>query len=242
MSWIDSFELFLFDFDGLLVNTEELHFEAYKRCASAYGLDLDWDMDEYGRHAYFSATGLKEGIRKKFPKTFDTDEAWAIFYSEKKKAYITLIEGGEAKLMPGAASLLQRLASLGKKKCVVTNSTRAMIDPIRDQIQALGLVDYWITREDYSEPKPSPEGYQKAIDSFLTEGKVIGFEDTVKGLKALLKTKATAILVSKNNPLNSSACAGMDQELKDLSLKKGAIWSASLSDLLAGSQLSSPFS
>ena len=235
MSWIRSFDLFLFDFDGLLVNTEELHFEAYKQSASARGLELDWDMDEYGRHAYFSATGLKEGFRKKFPKVFDTDVLWDQFYLEKKKTYITLIEEGRSELMPGVDSLLKELHRLGKKTCVVTNSTLSMIAPIRDHIKELTLIENWITREDYSDPKPSSQGYQKAIDRLSSEGdNIIGFEDTIKGLKALLGTEARAFLISKINFLELSS-ESVDQELKDLSLKKGAIWSPSLSSFLSDS-------
>lgn len=241
MDWIRSFDLFLFDFDGLLVNTEELHFEAYKQSVSARGLELDWDMDEYGRHAYFSATGLKEGLRKKFPKVFDTDILWDQFYLEKKKTYINLIEQGCSELMPGVDRLLEKLNRLGKKMCVVTNSTLPMIAPIRDQIKELALIENWITREDYSEPKPSSQGYQKAIDKLSSEGdNIIGFEDTIKGLRALLGTKARAVLISKMNFLELSS-ESVDQDLKDLSLKKGAIWSPSLSSFLSESD-ALPFS
>ena len=44
MNWISNYDLFLFDLDGLLVDTEKLHFEAYKRLCSRFGYELAWDF------------------------------------------------------------------------------------------------------------------------------------------------------------------------------------------------------
>ena len=47
-------------------------------------------------------------------------------------------------------------------------------------------------------PKPNPECYLKAIEDLCpTNGKVIGFEDTPKGLQALVQTPATSVLITQ---------------------------------------------
>ncbi|MGD0665742.1 MAG: HAD hydrolase-like protein, partial [Rhabdochlamydiaceae bacterium] len=47
MDWTDKFDLFLFDFDGLLVDTEELHFKAYQMLCQGRGYKLPWDINRF---------------------------------------------------------------------------------------------------------------------------------------------------------------------------------------------------
>ena len=43
MEWIHHYQLILFDLDGLLVNTEQLHYQAYKNMLQARGFSLPSD-------------------------------------------------------------------------------------------------------------------------------------------------------------------------------------------------------
>ena len=70
------------------------------------------------------------------------------------------------------------------------------MESIKGNLPILRTIAHWITRADYTHPKPSPEGYLKAIALYgLPEDRVIGFEDTFKGFKALAATKAYPILI-----------------------------------------------
>lgn len=196
MKWIDHYQLFLFDFDGILVNTEELHFAAYKKICMNRGFILDWDWQTYIRYAMFSATGLKEAIYRTFPDLEKQEPVWDVLYKEKKKAYLDCLKDGVA-LMPGVADLLNALAVRGIKRCVVTHSPLEQIELIRSQHPILNTIPVWLTREDYSQPKPSPECYQKAIEKLGGEGEsIIGFEDSPRGLEALLKSGAKGVFIS----------------------------------------------
>ncbi|MCC5831683.1 MAG: HAD family phosphatase [Chlamydiales bacterium] len=195
--WIHDYQLFLFDFDGILVNTEELHYLAYKKMCANRGFSLKWDMRTYIRHAMYSASGLKEGIYQEFPDLKRYEPCWEILYREKKQAYAELLVRRGASLMPGVERLLKELERSGIKRCVVTHSSAEQIKLIRARQPVLNSIPHWITREDYSEPKPSPECYQRAIEKLAEEGeRVIGFEDSPRGLKALLGTDAKAVLVT----------------------------------------------
>ncbi|SGA30661.1 HAD-superfamily hydrolase [Chlamydia abortus] len=60
-----------------------------------------------------------------------------------------------------------------------------------------------MTREDYDRPKPYPDSYQYAYQAFVQEGeKVVGFEDSVKGLRALAGIPATLVAVNAMMPLS----------------------------------------
>ena len=196
MQWINQFQLFLFDFDGLLVNTEEIHFMAYQRMCKNRGFDLDWSFNRYCQSAHYESDALKKDIYAKFPQLQKIEPSWEVLYAEKKKAVIDLLNEGAVHLMPGVLELLAALQSANIKRCVVTHSPDELVAVVRQKNPILNTIPHWITRHDYVQPKPSSECYLKAINKFASEGdQVIGFEDTPRGLRALLGTSAKPILV-----------------------------------------------
>lgn len=196
MKWISKFQLFLFDFDGLLVNTEELHFKAYIRMCAKRGFHLNWSFPRYSEAAHHHATGLRDQIYEEFPELCKQEPNWDVLYEEKKRAFLKILEEESVPLMPGVADLLQSLQEAGIQRCVVTHSPKSLVQLIRRQNPVLNTIPHWITREDYSLPKPHPECYQTAISRFAKDsGRVIGFEDTPRGLNALMQTQAVPVLV-----------------------------------------------
>lgn len=200
MHWIHKYQLFLFDFDGLLVNTEEIHYLAYKKMCADRGVDFNWDFESYCHIAHYHSDGLGQKMYAEFPQLHAQEPSWAVLYAEKKKAIIDLVTHGAVQLMPGVKELLLALEKAGINRCVVTHSPVELINAIRNQHPILDSIPHWITREQYSHPKPNPECYIKAIEFLAKPGdKVIGFEDTPRGLRALLGTKATPVLVCQIN-------------------------------------------
>lgn len=186
MFWIDQFDLFLFDFDGLLVNTEQLHFDAYIHMCRARGFDLNWDFTRFCKAAHFESTGLRDAIYAEFPSLYAQEPNWDVLYAEKKQAYLNCLKTGKLQLMPGVETLLIALEKAGIKRCVVTNSLKEQIDFIKAGLPVLQTIPHWITRESYSRPKPNPDSYLKALELFKETGdRIIGFEDTSRGLRAL---------------------------------------------------------
>ena len=61
------FALYLFDFDGLLADTERIHHAAYRAAAAAHDVDLNWSFAEYCLKAHFSEAGLADAIFEAFP-------------------------------------------------------------------------------------------------------------------------------------------------------------------------------
>jgi HAD superfamily hydrolase (TIGR01509 family) len=193
MQWVDQFQFFLFDFDGLLVNTEHLHYEAYVQMLAHHGCALSWDFAKFCGIAHAHSENLRQQIYADFPSL---DPNWARLYGEKKAFYQDLISQGKVGLMPGVEALLQCLKDKDIRRCVVTNSTRAQIDKICSQQPSLQTIPHWITREDYANPKPCPDGYFKAIELYGKEGdRMIGFEDTLRGILALKQTQAMPVLI-----------------------------------------------
>lgn len=197
MSWIHNYQLFLFDFDGILVDTEELHYKAYLHMCASRGFPLKWDRHTYMQYALYTATGVREGIYRELPGLQKEEPCWDVLYQEKRRAYSQLLHNEGTALMPGVEKLLKDLVHAGIKRCVVTHSPAEQIELIRAQHPILNSIPEWVTREDYIEPKPSSECYEKAIAKLKAPGdRIIGFEDSPRGLKALLGTEAEGVLVT----------------------------------------------
>lgn len=200
MQWTKDFQLFLFDFDGLLVDTEAMHHEAYVQMLAAEGLNLDWTHAHFCSVAHLNATALKEALYFEFPQL---DPDWKRLYAAKKRFYEELIVTGKVGLMPGVEKLLHHLAAQNIRRCVVTNSFYPQIEVIRSHLPALQSIPHWITREQYERPKPDPEGYLLAIQRHGKTGdRIIGFEDSIRGLQSLMGTPALPVLIcTSHHPL-----------------------------------------
>ena len=197
MHWIHDYQLFLFDFDGLLVNTEEIHYLAYKRMCRANGFDLKWSFDRYCQAAHYRAEGLRDQVYAELPGLKAKESDWQVLYGQKKEAMVNLIKEGAIHMMPGAAALLNALKEANISRAVVTHSPTELIQEVRKQNPILDTIPVWITREDYTHPKPHPECYLNAIKKLgQPNDKIIGFEDTPRGLMALMGTNAQPVLIT----------------------------------------------
>lgn len=194
MSWILDYSPIFFDFDGLLVNTEHLHFQAYQKMLEKNGVSFPWDFPSFAAVAHKSSEGLCKLITSHAP-TLVASKTWEILYNEKKNEYAKLLETGSLDLMPGAQAVLKTVQTAKIPHAVVTNSTRKQTEIIREKIPALNNILYWITREDYENPKPAPDAYLKAIEVLGKSEKMLGFEDALRGIRALEGALITPVLV-----------------------------------------------
>lgn len=198
MQWINDYQLFLFDFDGLLVNTEEIHYQAYQKMCSDRGFDLPWTFPRYCRAAHYNQETLRRELFEAVPDLAKSQPDWEILYREKKQAMVYLLSQGAVQLMPGAEELLAALDRKGIARCVVTNSPDEQIQLIKRSNPVLETIPHWYTRETYSKPKPDPECYLNAIRDLCPEGgNVVGFEDTPRGMRALLQTAAKSLMITQ---------------------------------------------
>lgn len=193
---LSDYQFYLFDFDGLLVNTEKLHYLAYKKMMADHGMNLTWSFQRYCQSAHYSSDTLRSDLLNEFPGL--TNLLWEDLYREKQTHMRQLIQAGAVQLMPGVAAFLKQLQEKEIRHCVVTHSPDELVTLIRQQHPQLTQIPYWITRHQYQQPKPHPESYVLAIKLFsLPNDRIIGFEDTPRGLTALMGTGAEPILVTE---------------------------------------------
>jgi HAD superfamily hydrolase (TIGR01509 family) len=190
MNWLNNWDLVLLDMDGLLVDSEPLHFTSYQQALKHYGVELEWDYSTYCRYAHESSARLKQELQRLHPCL----TPWEEVYETKRQAYYRLLEQTPVNLMPGVDRLLRALQ--GKRHCVVTHSRPYEVGLIRRYQPLIDAIPHWITREQYSQPKPHPEGYLLACERLGKPGdRVIGFEDSPRGLIALRAAKVAPVWV-----------------------------------------------
>ncbi len=225
MDWVKEFQLFLLDFDGLLVNTERLHYEAYINMCKGRDFNLDWSFGEFCEAAHYDSKMLRVKLYEALPELLKQEPDWSTLYTEKKKHYITLLKNSEIQLMPGAKEFLYELKKQDIKRIVVTHSPREQVQFIKLQNKDLQTIEHWITREDYKLSKPHPEPYLTAISRFANKSdRIIGFEDSPRGISSLLGTPAQAVLVNTNivpklKPLIKEKKISYAPSLKDITLQ-----------------------
>lgn len=219
MDWIQDYQLFLFDLDGLLVNTERMHYAAYIEVCRKYGFELKWDFPRFCLEAHGKAMGIWDGLSREFPRLFEFGSKEKL-YEEKKHIYIDLLQSYPLEFMDGAEALVTALSESNIPRAVVTNSPKAHIEIIKKSLPLLQTIPLWITREDYIDPKPAPDGYLKAIGMLAKSGdRIIGFEDTLKGLKALIAAGVKGVLICPEDHAHVKECSSLGaQHFKTLSV------------------------
>lgn len=134
MNWIFHYQLFLFDLDGLLVDTEELHWKAYVKMCHDRGHELRWDFPTYFSIAQQDAHAPERAIYAEFPQLHKEEPRWSVLYAEKKAALQYLLDTEDIPLLPGVTELLQALERAGTKRCVVTHSSKDLVEKIRKRM------------------------------------------------------------------------------------------------------------
>jgi HAD superfamily hydrolase (TIGR01509 family) len=174
----------LFDFNGVLVDDEPLHFQAFDRVLSDAGLSMCPEhyrnylgLDDRGTFAAFLADRGREILA-------DELDRWV---QRKQTLYAQLMQG-RAHLFPGARDLVLFLHRAAVPMALVSGARRAEIDSVLMAAQLDGCLEVIVSAEDVQRCKPDPEGYRLAFAGLrsrwpgLTSG--IAIEDAPGGIAA----------------------------------------------------------
>jgi D-arabinose 5-phosphate isomerase GutQ/beta-phosphoglucomutase-like phosphatase (HAD superfamily)/choline kinase len=190
-----NYDLYLFDLDGTLINTETLHQDAYNQAFKYYNIDINLTNNDYCKYAH-----LNEVSMKNFVLSIDKNINYTQVYSKKKELYINMLNNN-LKYITGADLFLQKLFHNNKKTCIVTHSDNETLDIIMSKLPLLKQVSYIVTRDICINKKPHPECYLRCINKFKSCKNIIGFEDSYKGYLALsrLDINITRVFIGSNN-------------------------------------------
>lgn len=187
-------KLVCFDFDGLLVNTEPLHFKAYDELFKQINYPLNLHFERYCNLAHDPDRDLFEKtVKKAYP---DFPYSWKDIRQKKTQIYQKLLKEQPIYPMVGAKELIEKLHFSGIDYCIVTNSCRDDVETIARKIPFLQKMTL-IAREDYNKPKPSADPYEFALKKYsIDPTDAIGLEDTKKGISALKEASMDFLLIN----------------------------------------------
>lgn len=176
----------VFDFDGLIVDTESVWYEAFRQIFCK--LDYDLTIDEFALCIGTSDDVLFDRLKKKvsFTKESVLREAKSI-YKDQLPAL---------KLRDGVLEYLNTAKNLGFKIGLASSSNRIWVEGFLDRFDIKDYFDVIKTADDVVKIKPDPELYLAAIKELrAAPEETIAFEDSVNGLRAALDAGLNVVIV-----------------------------------------------
>lgn len=189
---------YLFDLDGVLVDTLNIQYNSTVKAISKYvNINLTEGLEKILRSNITTSKKLDYLIQK----NIISKEQKNIIYSEKKK-----ISNDKFKNLLLDDEKIKLFSFLKDKSClisVVTNGNRKSAEIILKSLGLYNFLDLLISNQDVTNPKPHSEPYVKAISHFGGDLKdFIIFEDSETGLIAANGTGCKVYQVTKVSDIN----------------------------------------
>lgn len=188
------YEAYIFDFDGVILDTEKYHYLAWSNALKQF--NVAFLKEEYeplkstGRNNIISYIVNNKKIffsEKEISKLIELKDE---YFSE----YIKSLNDDD--LIPGVVNFLDELVKKGKKLAVVSSSITASV-----LLEKFHLKKYFhtiIDGNDGFKKKPDPESFLKAVAILdVKPNKAIIFEDSLVGLQASQRANINAIYVGR---------------------------------------------
>lgn len=182
----------VFDFDGVIVDSEPIHFRAFLKVAQTFGVTFGYE--EYverfigydDRDAFRSMLGLPVGVPGK-----PADERRLLELIERKaQAFEAVVEEG-IETIPGIEQLI-RQAGAAMPIAIASGASRRDIDLVLGKLGLASLFKLVVTADDVKRSKPDPQTYALAAAGLATKhpalglepGDCLAIEDTAAGVES----------------------------------------------------------
>jgi beta-phosphoglucomutase len=178
----------VFDFDGVIANSEPLHFRAFQDVLAEEGIDLT-ERAYYDRYLGFDDRGVFATVG------FERGRSWSAGHVSglvaRKAVRLEEIERDVSVIFPGAADAIRRTAAA----MPIAIASGALGPEIRRILDHADLTRYFsaiVSAEDTPASKPAPDPYQKAVgllgarmsDAPLRAADCVAIEDSRWGLES----------------------------------------------------------
>ncbi len=180
----------IFDVDGTMAETEDLHRRAFNETFAANGLNWHWDVARY--RALLDTTGGKERMRQFItgfggrPDLSDADIAR--LHAEKTRRYADLVAGGAVTLRPGVERLLSEARDAGIRLAIATTTSAPNVAALLDRTLGparSGWFDVIVAGDEVPAKKPAPDIFLLALRRLgLAASECIAIEDSPNGLRS----------------------------------------------------------
>lgn len=186
----------IFDFDGLILDTETAWYEAYKKVLwEEYQFDLPLEK-------FVQAVGSSNGVLV----TYLNQAIGTVLNLEEVQAQTSVLHTEAVKNLdarPGVVDYLKGAKEKNLAIALATSSSRNWVEHHLGQLQLLPYFDHLITRDDVEQVKPAPDLFLKAIETLnVAPEEAVVFEDSLNGLIAAREVGIPTVIIP--NPVTAS--------------------------------------
>jgi len=192
---------FIFDLDGVIVDTAKYHFLAWKKVASQIGIEFTLENNE-----------LLKGVSRvrsldiilelgEIKASQEDKNKWLI---QKNQYYLTyLVDMDQSEILPGVLPVLKFLKD--QNQLIALGSASKNARPILEKTNIIHYFDAIVDGNDVSNAKPDPEVFLRAAQllNASNENSIV-FEDSVAGIQAANTAKMVSIGIGEKTTLQEA--------------------------------------
>jgi len=208
--------LYIFDLDGVLIDTKEIHYNCLNKALSKISSNHVISKDEHlcifdGLSTYEKLNLLT--LNKGLPKNKHT-EIWELKQKYVSETLSLIKPSSKLKI------ILKYIRKNGGLIACCSNSIKNTVNEVLTKLDISVFFDLRLSNEDVKNPKPHPEIYWKAMSHFnLTPKETVIFEDSPNGLLAAQLSGATVVRVKNPEDLNMDKLKNLNVGDSDSILK-----------------------
>jgi len=193
----------IWDLDGVIIDSADLHFEAWRETLAKHGVSMDREQFEQGfgrRNDDIVAGIVKQPI--------SPDEIGAI--GREKEAIYRRMVAGHARFFPGVLELMSSLKEGGFKQAVASSAPPDNLALVIAELRLEPFISATVDASQVSKRKPDPEVFLKAAEKLELPAKAcLVIEDAVAGVEAAKRGGMAVIAVSNTHPKEKLAIADL---------------------------------
>lgn len=200
----------LFDFDGVVVQSERIHMESFMELLGPFGVSVS----EERWYKEFAGTGSRS-IIERLAKEYGIREDIGALVEKRKKLYEARVKAGELKETRGVKGFLQMLRLHGIKTAIVSGSHRSNVQLAISTLGLDGLFDIIVSGDDIRARKPDPGPFLHAAEKLgITASECLAIEDSYAGCESARRAGMRLVVV--RSPA-SKGLYGYDEIIDDFS-------------------------
>ncbi|QBZ97469.1 beta-phosphoglucomutase [Flavobacterium sangjuense] len=192
---------FIFDLDGVIVDTARYHFLAWQKIAAELGIEF---TPEHNEELKGVSRIRSLDIILKLGNIQASEENKNKWLKQKNEDYLAYIENmDESEILPGVVNILEFIKE--KNQLIGLGSASKNARPILEKVKILHLFDAIVDGNDVTNAKPDPEVFIRAAKLLnATNENSMVFEDSVAGIQAANIANMTSIGIGDERILHEA--------------------------------------
>ena len=190
---------FIFDMDGVIIDSEPIHARAKMVILREYGITLSAQEIGLDKYVGRSSKSFWGDMKARFPDVFT--EEWQVMAGKKHEKYMDILNNDATiKAIPGLPELLQRLKAKGYKIGLGSSSIRPMVNNVLTRFGIIEYFDALTTGDEVEHAKPAPDVYLLAASRLgVAPENCTVVEDAAAGIAAAKAAGMRCIAVRNPN-------------------------------------------